>query len=441
MNERLLAAVRGMAVKVLLVRERVESGVTFDPVSGGARQNPYPMYAKLRGKDPVHRSRLTQGWVLTRHADVQMVLRDPRFSAVRANSTAMQTLNFDESSHFYRWFSKSLLAIDPPDHTRLRTLATKAFTPRAVEAIRPRIEQVVDELLAAVEPSGRMDVIRDIAYPLPVIVIAEMLGVPPDDRDRFKAWSDALGEALDPLVGAEALRRADRAALEIGDYFRGIIAERRVEPREDLLTALIAAREEGDRLSEDELLAICVLLLAAGNETTTNLIGNGLLALLRHPDQLRRLREEPDLIEDAVEELLRFDSPVQLTNRIAMEDLELDGRQIRKGDDVVLVLGAANHDPEQFPNPQLLDVGRGGLRHLAFGMGIHFCLGAPLARVEGQIALRAIVERLHGLRLATREPAWRPTVTLRGLKSLPVTFEPGRHDAAAEQHREVLAVG
>jgi cytochrome P450 len=442
MNRYLATAVRTVAIQALLLRERLETGVAFNPISPRLRQDPYRTYRKLRTKDPVHRSRLFQGWILTRHADVQMVLRDPRFSAVRSNGNAAQQITLDETSHFYRWFSTSLLSIDPPDHTRLRTLVNKAFTPRAVEAMRPRIEQLVAELLDAVEARGEMDVIRDLAYPLPVIVIAEMLGVPPEDRERFKGWSDDQAEGLDPLLSPEQMRRADTAALEIGGYFREIIAERRKAPREDLISALIAVHEQGDALSEDEMLATSVLLLAAGNETTTNLIGNGLLALLRNPEQLRRLRDDPELIESAVEELLRYDSPVQMTDRIAMEDVVIGGKQIRKGEDVAVLLGAANHDPELVPNPDRLDIGRTGVRHVSFGYGVHFCLGAPLARVEGAVALEALIRRMRGLRLATRKPEWRPTITLRGLKSLPVTFEPVRRAAeGAVEEREAVAAG
>jgi cytochrome P450 len=285
-----------------------------------------------------------------------------------------------------------------------------------------------------------MDVIRDFAYPLPVIVIAEMLGVPPQDRDKFKHWSDDLGEGLEPILTPEQIRRADRSVVEIGEYFRGIIRERRKDPRDDMVSALAAAEEQGDRLNEDELLATLILLLAAGNETTTNLIGNGLLALLRNPGELRRLRDAPALMDTAIEELLRYDSPVQMTFRTALQDLEVGGHPVRKGQPCALILGAANRDPAVFPEPDTLDLGRTGARHFSFGYGNHFCLGAPLARVEGRIALDTLLRRMPYLRLGGR-PEWRPTLVLRGLRTLPVTFTRAMAAAEPAPDRERVAAG
>lgn len=420
--------VRPLAIQALLLKERVRTRAIFPLTAADFRVNPYPAYHALRQRDPVHWSELIQAWVLTRHADVSAVLRDPRFSANNQNATSAQRLNLDEMGPYQRWFSRTLLSIDPPDHTRLRSLVSKAFTPRAVLALRPRIETIVAELLDTATARGSMDLIADLAYPLPVIVIAELLGVPPEDRDRFKAWSDDLGEALEPLPTPEIMHRADRSVVEIADYFRAIVRERRSHPRKDLLSALVLAEQQGDKLTEDELIGTLILLLAAGNETTTNLIGNGMLALLRHPDQFRRLRNAPELADAAVEELLRYDSPVQMTGRVALEDAAIGGRIVRKGQFVVTVLGAANRDPAEFPEPDVLDIGRSGSRHLSFGLGIHFCLGAPLARAEGQVAFRALAQRVPDLRLAGR-PFWRSTTLLRGLKTLPVSLSGMAHHA------------
>jgi len=410
-----------VAIPALALKERLQTGVAFNPLDSRTKEDPYPYYAWLRMKDPVHRSAIMRGWVLSRHADCFAVLRDQRFGVEPEHAGAPALPPEIAEGAFYRLFRHSLLALDPPDHTRLRSLARKAFTRGAVERMRPRIVAIVDELLAEPLQRGEMDIIADFAFPLPVIVIAEMLGVPPEDRAQFKAWSDDLGEGLEPLLTPEQVQRADRAARELSAYLRAIIGERRRHPREDLLSALVLAEEEGNRLSEQELFSMCALLLAAGNETTTNLIGNGMLALLRNPDQLQLLRERPDLIENAVEELLRYDSPVQMTSRFAMEDVEIGGRMIRRGEMIITLLGAANRDPAVFPYPNRLDITRTPGPHLAFGLGVHYCLGAPLARLEGAIAIDALVRRTQDLRLAG-QPRWRETLVLRGLRTLPVAF-------------------
>jgi len=391
----------------------------FNPMDPEFVADPYPTYHRLRAEDPVHHSPLGF-WVLTRYEDVVAVLRDPRlakeaiaeFVAARLGTTA-------PAGRF------SMLDRDPPDHTRLRGLVNKAFTPRVVEALRPHIQQIVDGLLGRVEGDRAMDLIEDFAYPLPVIVICEMLGVPVEDRERFKAWGLAIARGLDGILlppDSDVPRLAAEARDALTDYFRGLIVRRRAAPRADLLSALIAAEEAGDKLSEEELLATSILLLVAGHETTVNLIGNGSLALLRHPDQLRRLRDDPGLIAGAVEELLRYDGPVQRTARIPSEDVTIAGRTIAKGELVMPFIGAADRDPAQFPDPDRLDITRPDNRHIAFGWGIHFCLGAPLARVEGQIAINTLVQRLPKLALATDEPAYRQSLTLRGLTALPVAF-------------------
>ena len=396
----------------------------FNPFDPDYRANPYTHYHEWRSDDPVRPSDLVPAgiWILMRYADSVSVLRDRRFSADRSQATINQQVEATQVDVGPLGRAQTMLTSDPPDHTRLRTLVSKAFTPNVVEEMRPHIQEIVDELLDAVQDAGRMDVIRDLAYPLPVIVIAEMLGVRPEDREHFKKWSGDIAVTLDPVVAPEALQRAQQSALELADYFRGVVEERRRNPRDDLISGLIAAEEQGDKLSEEELYATCMLLLIAGNETTTNLIGNGMLALLRNPDQLQKLRDDPSLIESAVEELLRYDSPVQATGRVATEDTEIGGKKIDKGDMLVTSLGAANRDPERFPDPDRLDITRQDNRHVAFGYGLHFCLGAPLARLEGQAAINTLLRRFPNLRLGTEAPEWRETITLRGLKSLPVAF-------------------
>ena len=382
--------------------------------------DPYPTYHRLRAEDPVHHSPLGF-WVLTRYEDVASVLRDPRF--IKEPLAALVAARF--GAEVPRGVGLSMLDRDPPDHTRLRSLVSKAFTPRVVEGLRPRIQQIVDELVTRAEAVGSMDVIEEFAYPIPVNVICEMLGVPVADHERFKGWSLDIARGLDSIwlpPDSEIPRRSAASRHAISDYFRGLIAERRARPRGDLLSALIAAEEAGDKLNEEELLATCILLLIAGHETTVNLIGNGMLALLRNPRELRRLRETPGLITSAVEELLRYDGPVQRTARVASADATIGGRTIARGEMVMPFIGAADRDPSQFTDPDRLDLTRSDNRHIAFGWGIHFCLGAPLARVEGQIAIDTLVRRLPTLELVSHEPEYRQSLTLRGLKTLPVKF-------------------
>ena len=394
-------------------------GTTFNPMDPAFVADPYPTYRQLRGEDPVHHSPLGF-WVLTRYDDVVAALRDPRL--VKEPIAAFVAARFGAPVPA---MGLSMLDRDPPDHTRLRGLVSKAFTPRVVEGLRPRIQQIVDGLLERVRDIGSMDLIEEFAYPIPVNVICEMLGVPVEDHERFKGWSLDIARGLDSILlppDSEVPKRSIASRHALADYFRELIARRRASPRADLLSGLIAAEEAGDKLSENELLATCILLLIAGHETTVNLIGNGTLALLRHPDQLKRLRDNPALIGSAVEELLRFDGPVQRTARIPSEDIVIDGHTIAKGEMVMPFIGAADRDPAQFPDPDRLDIGRADNRHIAFGWGIHFCLGAPLARVEGQIAINTLVQRFPKLALATESPEFRESLTLRGLKSLPVTF-------------------
>jgi cytochrome P450 len=394
--------------------------VQFHPMDPEFVANPYPMYHRLRLDDPVHHSPLGF-WVLTRYDDVVSVLRDARMGKEAIAAVVAARFGLTSSPAL----GLSMLDRDPPDHTRLRSLVSKAFTPRVVEHLRPRVQAIVDELLARVEGAGTMDLMEDFAYPLPVIVICELLGVPVSDRDRFKTWGLDIARSLDGILlgpDSEISRRGMASRHALADYFRELIAERRKKPREDMLSGLIAAEEAGDKLNETEMLSTCILLLVAGHETTVNLIGNGTLALLRNPAQLRRLREDPSLIGTAVEELLRYDGPVQRTTRIPDEDVTIGGTRVPAGEMVMTFIGAADRDPAHFADPDRLDIGRRENRHVAFGYGIHFCLGAPLARVEGQIAINTLAQRLPKLALTTDAPEFRMSLTLRGLKSLPVAF-------------------
>ncbi len=390
--------------------------VQFNPLRPEVIEDPYPLYDRLRAEDPEHQSPAGM-WVLSRYDDVALALRDPRFG--RRGFAELISARFGRPG-----FARSMLLQDPPDHTRLRALVNKAFTSRVIEGLRGRIQQMLDGLLDAVAGRREMDLVADVAYPLPVGVICEMVGVPATDRDRFRQWSEDITRSFDAIgfPDPEVIARANAAGDAIGAYFQDLVAERRRALRPDLLSALIAAEEAGDRLSTEELFATAVLLFLAGHETTANLIGNGVLALLRHPAELRRLRKEPALINRAVEELLRYDSPVQRVSRIVSEDVIIGGRTVPQGALVLALLGAANRDPVHFAEPDRLDVAREDNRHLAFGWGIHFCLGAPLARLEGQIAIGTLLRRLPRLALATERVQWRQSFTIRGLMALPVHF-------------------
>ena len=389
----------------------------FDPRSPDFRANPYPYYDLLRAGTPVFYWPAWGIWFLSRYDDCNTLLRDPRVGHAEMGfaAPAQQRALFEMQA---RW----MLVKNPPDHTRLRGLVHKAFTPRMVERMRSQVQTLTNDLIDRFEADGYADLIAQLAYPLPVTVIAQMLGIPPQDHEQFHAWSDALARSLDLTEDPLVYDRASVAAEALTDYLREIVAQRRRAPQDDLLNALIAAEEAGGRLTEDELYATVALLLVAGHETTINLIGNGTLALLQRPDQLARLRAQPQLIETAVEELLRYDSPVQLTSRLALETLEIGGQRIYPGQQVAFLLGAANHDPERFAEPGRLDIGRDPNPHLAFGKGIHYCLGAPLARLEGQIAINTLAQRLPRLALAADTVEYRDNLTLRGLSRLPVTF-------------------
>lgn len=414
-----IRVVRTVAKQLLLTWERLESGVSFDLTSPKVRANPYDIYERLRAKDPVHRMRLIDAWAMTGYEDAQEALSDHRrFSS---GDNKLQYAPY-----------RTMLDLDPPDHTRLRSLVSKAFTPRSVSALGPRIQEIVDELLDAAAGKERFDLIRDFAFPLPVIVIAEMLGIPAEDRDRFEVWSNDLALAVEPILSDEEVERVERASDGIVAYFEGIIEQRRKRPEEDLLSALLAAEEEGDRLSHDELLGTLMLLLVAGNETTRSLIGNGMLALLEHPDQLQRLRESPQLLETAIDELLRYDSPVQFIVRVALEEMEFRGRRFRAGQRIMVLVGAANRDPTVFVNPGALDIGRKEKSHISFGRGIHYCLGSPLALLEARVAFANLLARFSSIELVSR-PAFKDQIVLRGVESLWIEVERAPRVAAKER--------
>jgi cytochrome P450 len=399
----------------------------FRPLrSRGGLENPFAIYALLRTVRPVMQMPVANYtgpgvWFLTRYADVEMALRDPRFSVERMRAPIIRE-NLERLPTFIQQSAqglRSMLIMDPPDHTRVRKLANKAFTPRRVAAMRTQIEATVAELLAPLAPGASFDVIETLAAPLPAIVIAELLGVPPEDHRQFKAWAAEIVAGIG-AEDADVRQSSTAAMLTLLEYLAGIIAARRQEPREDLISALVLAQEENDALTDNELLATCNLLLLAGHETTTNLIGNGLLALLREPKELARLRGDMTLLPSAIEEMLRYDGPVQATLRVVCEDIELDGHSIEAGSLVLVGIGAANHDPAVFAEPERFDVGRNPNPHIAFGFGVHFCLGALLARLEAEIAVRALLERFPNLALEDEAPQYRPNPVLRGLKSLQV---------------------
>jgi pimeloyl-[acyl-carrier protein] synthase len=399
----------------------------FSPMAPKVRANPYPIYRRLRETDPIHFSPFGTA-LLTRYDDAVSVLRDRRFSVQHRDyidERRTETSIIDESfgpAPTERDLSNVLLFIDPPRHTRLRALVNKAFTPRVIERLRNRIGSIVDELLDEVEGKGDMDVISALAYPLPVRVICEMLGVPSEDQQRIRSWSRKIAPILDPFVTAEAQAGIEEATSFLQPYWDGLIEDRRADLRDDLLSELIRAEDEGHRLNHEELRSTCNLLLIAGHETTMNLIGNGLLALLRHPDQTERLRSTPELARNAVEELLRFDSPVHLTARTATEDVEVDGVPLPRGQLAIVALGGVNRDAARFDDPDRVNIERNPNPHVAFSAGPHFCVGAGLARLEAQLAFPRLLQRMPKLELADAHPEYRETITLRGLKALRVAF-------------------
>jgi cytochrome P450 len=405
--------------------EATGATVTFNPFEPGFFDNPYAQYAELRRADPVHHSPLGI-WVLFRYEDVNRLLRDPKLSVSFDNANPMlrtqmmQAVSGDRPERGNR----SILQLDPPDHTRLRRLVQKAFTPRMVESLRPRVQALVDDALDAVAGRGEMDVVMDLAFPLPFTVISEMLGMPEADRLRLRGWSHTMVKTLDPILTPDDVQAAMEAGDQMLAHVQDTIEWKRTHPADDLLTGLINAEEGGDTLTTEELIDQVMLLFIAGHETTVNLIGNGTLALLRNRGELDRLRADPSFDANAVDELLRYDSPVQFSRRIATDDIEVGGRTIEAGAFVMTALGSANHDEERWgPDADALDLARhGAAQHVSFGSGAHHCLGAPLARLEGQVAIGTLVRRFPGIELDGDQPAWNGRIVLRGLDSLPVSL-------------------
>lgn len=372
-------------------------------------EEPYPIYDQFREVAPVHWSEAWDCWLLTRYDDVNAMLRDAKhYSSVGTTERFLRQLPAEalrDLQPLYEHFTSGMVRLDPPEHTRIRSLTNRAFTPRVVEEIRPQIQHIVDELIDAFQAKGRFDLISEFAYPLPAQAFAGLIGFPLEDCDRFKAWSVEIAAfhgtgRADPVVA----RQSQKALLEARQWLSELAEDRRQNPREDLLTRFVQAEEAGDRLSESEMFSTCVTFMIGGHETTTNLIGNGMLALLERPDQWELLRQQPDLIESAVEEMLRYDAPTQRAHRIAATDIELRGQTIRQGTFVQAVLGAANRDPEQFDRPNVFDITRQNNKHVSFGAGPHYCVGAPLSRLEAKIAIPALMQRLPNLRLAHDDP-------------------------------------
>jgi cytochrome P450 len=388
-------------------------------------RDPYPIYAWLRDHEPVHWSESLGSWVVTRYADVLEVWNQPerfssdRFRKMREEYTSQRPEVRAVASVLADW----LVFRDPPDHTRLRALLQKAFTPRQLEKSRPRIQDAIDTLIDSQIARGEMDFVSGFAYPLPALVIALLLGAPAEDIESIKRWSDQLASYLGGSLDEEDnFTRAREGVESLVDYFRRLLREKRRSPSDDLMGLMLRAEHEGQTLGPEEVVSNCVLLLFAGHETTTNLLANGLFHLLKNPASLARLRAEPSLAASAVEELLRYESPVPSTVKIVSEDLTFHGASMRRGDRVLPFLSAANRDPRQFAEPDRLDLARQPNRHLAFGWGIHFCLGAPLSRLEATLAYRSVLERLPDLELVNDEPHWRPWLFFRGLESLPVRW-------------------
>jgi cytochrome P450 len=397
--------------------------VRFDPFEPGFVESPYGQYARLRAHDPVHWSDLLDGWVLTRHDDVVTLLRDPTISVEldNARTTGVVALQRDRQTRTGRR-SDTLVLRDDPDHNRLRKLLQRPFGPRPVEGLRAMVTERVDAAMADLVPRGAMDVIGDFAYPLPVAVFNEMLGLPDEDAPRVRAWIQAVARMLDPVIDDAEHARCQALMDEMYDYLDEQIEAKRRAPADDVLTALVQAEEDGDRLTRDELVAQVATLYVAGHEPTMSLVGNGLLALLRQPEQLARLRAEPDLLPNAVNELLRYDGPNQFVRRIAVQPMAIGDRAIAAGDVIYAGVGAANRDPHRWTEPDAVQVDRpDAAHHVQFGSGVHHCLGAHLARLQAEVALGALVFRLDDVALAG-DPVWSERMVIRGLQRLPVTY-------------------
>ena len=399
--------------------------------------NPYPLYHRLRDEDPVHWDPFLHAWVVTRYADVIHVLH--HFSANRTPTPEqLSAMGLSALNPIAQVMVRQMLFLDPPNHTRLRALASAAFTVRRVERLRSHIQEIMDGLLDAVISKGSMDLIADFASPAPAIVTAELLGVPVADHEQLKDWSADFAEMLGNFQhNPDRFPKILRSVEEMSSYFRSAMQEQRLHPQDGLVSAMMTADVDGAKLTDEEIIANLIVTMVGGQETTTNLIGNGILTLLRNPEAMKRLRDDSSLVPSALEELLRYESPSQHTARLAPDDAELGGKQIRKRQAVIAVMGAANRDPERFPDPDRLDIERPDNRHVAFGWAAHFCFGAHLARLEGQIAVSTLLQRLPDLELDTKvPPVWRHNLGLRGLTALPVRFGTNHRSPSADQTPE-----
>ncbi|MGV9497734.1 cytochrome P450 [Streptomyces sp. NPDC003642] len=402
------------------------SDLGFDPWDPAFLADPYPAYAELRARGRVHWFEPTGQWLVPHHADVSALLRDRRLGRTYQHRFSHEEFGRTppppEHEPFHTLNDHGMLDLEPPDHTRIRRLVSKAFTPRTVERLKPYVRGLADELAAALVERGGGDLLRDVAEPLPVAVIAEMLGIPESDRAPLRPWSADICGMYELNPSQETAARAVRASVEFSDYLRALIAARRKEPGEDLVSGLIAAHDEGDRLTEQEMISTCVLLLNAGHEATVNATVNGWYALFRNPAQLERLRADHTLVPSAVEELMRYDTPLQLFERWVLEDIEIGGTTIPRGAEIALLFGSANHDPEVFADPGRLDLARADNPHISFSAGIHYCIGAPLARIELAASMGALLEKAPALRLAA-EPQRKPNFVIRGLEGLNVEVD------------------
>jgi len=389
----------------------------FDPLAPDFIADPYPFYDRLREESPILYDPDWKLWFVSTYEDINALLRDRRLGRDLEGAPKP-----DPKTPFGKLHLNSLMEKEPPDHSRLRGLVNKAFTPARVEALRPRLTEIAHHLIDAVLPRREMDLLADFAEPLPVMVIAELLGVPEEGRSSLRPWSHAIVAMYELKPTVEDARRANCAVVEFSSYLGKLIAERRASPQDDLISALVEMEEEGNRLSEDEMIATCILMLNAGHEATVNAIANGMLAFFSHPAQYELLKRSPELIKTAVEEILRYDTPLHLFRRWVREGMEYKGLHLQKGAQLALLYAAANRDPARFEAPHRFDITRQDNPHLAFGAGIHYCVGAPLARLEMQVAIQTLIERLPQLRLANEKVEYRQSYVVRGLKSLPVTF-------------------
>ncbi|MFD9006510.1 cytochrome P450 [Streptomyces sp. NPDC059582] len=401
------------------------SDLAFDPWDAGFVADPYPAYAELRARGRVIHYEPTDQWLVPHHADVSALLRDRRLGRTYQHRFTHEEFGRSapapEHEPFHTLNDHGMLDLEPPDHTRIRRLVSKAFTPRTVERLKPYVEGLAGELVSGLVAAGGGDLLTDVAEPLPVAVIAEMLGIPEPDRALLRPWSADICGMYELSPSEETAAKAVRASVEFSDYLRELIAARRKEPGDDLISGLIAAHDEGDRLTEQEMISTAVLLLNAGHEATVNATVNGWWALFRHPGRLAALRADHSLIPSAVEELMRYDTPLQLFERWVLDEIEIDGRVIPRGAEIALLFGSANHDPAVFRDPEALDLSRGDNPHISFSAGIHYCIGAPLARIELAASMTALLTKAPTLSLAA-EPERKPNFVIRGLNGLSVTI-------------------